>query len=290
MDRGVNVWDFLKQEKIALFHGALSEMGRIAFSPDAKYLAADNAGGSGMSGAVLWDLQQKKISRNCESLPFQVPDDEFPGGSVMYGWGIAISPDGATIAVGGSHLGLDGTLSTWDLDSGKRLWSETMMAGPTTAIAFSPDGSMLASGSYGGVLRIWDVASRKQTKEIAAHANGMLHLAYAPDGTAIISAGGADGSIKIWDVQTGNLLHTFDSRDRAVGTAVCRVTYCADGTKLATGHRDGWVIVWDLNSRRIESKRRHGDRPVHSVAFSPDGNYLASGGLDGRLLIWKLPR
>jgi WD40 repeat protein len=280
-DNAVVVWNVSKKETAVVFHDSPSDVGRVAFSLNGRFLAADEA----EIGAVIWDLKTKKLWHEYRFLPYVYAPDSMPGGgSVGYGWGVAFSPDTKLIAVGGSHLGIDGTVSIWDVESGENVWSRRVFTSPTTAITFSPDGSRLACGSLDGEIATFAAAAMAPDPVLMrhAHAHGLTKLVYSHDGARLISAS-TDGTIKNWDVGPMREIGRLSCDKKPVFDVALQ----PDGKRMATAHDGGLVIVWDLTKGVVVRKLQGHKGRVRALAYSHDGSLLASGGSDQRLLIWK---
>ncbi|HZG07123.1 MAG TPA: NB-ARC domain-containing protein [Streptomyces sp.] len=152
-------------------------------------------------------------------------------------------------------------------------------SGLVTAVAFSPDGTRLLTGSVSGVVRIWDrttgtlVATRRRSRRSGARNPGRV-VAFSPDGTWLAVAD-RDGTVRLRDRESGD--------DTAVLTGhtepVSAVAIASDGTWLATAStQDGTVRIWD---RDTGSPTVTLDMRAESVAISPDGALLAVVGRDG---------
>jgi WD40 repeat protein len=122
------------------------------------------------------------------------------------------------------------------------------------AVAFNPAGTLLATGSHDGTLRIWDIAKGTQMRQINAHTtpkvSSVYCVAWSPDGKQIIS-GSLDQSLKLWDANSGAQVREFKAYKEK---------------DFEKGHREG----------------------VFCVAFSPDGKFVASGSSDRSIKIWNV--
>ncbi len=143
------------------------------------------------------------------------------------------------------------------------------------AVAFSPDGTILATGGYDNIPRLWDVATGGKRSELLGHTGRIESLAFSPDGRAIAS-GGLDG-VRLWDVATGRGTTKLDAGK------VLAVAYAPDGTALATGGEgDGSVTIWDVPAGKARARLAGlpGDDVVIALVFSPDGRTLAAATID----------
>ena len=166
--------------------------------------------------------------------------------------------------------------------AGQLVWT-TPAGSQSPSVAFSPDGTRLASGSLGGTVRLWDVATGDELRWFTGHTDDVHSVAFSPDGTRLAS-GSNDGTVRLWDVATGNELRRFTGHTDWVNS----VAFSPDGTRLASGSWDETVRLWDVATgdelRRFEGHTSY----VLSVAFSPDGTRLASGSLDDTVRLWDV--
>ena len=172
---------------------------------------------------------------------------------------IQYSPDGTLLAVGGS-------LGIWlyDTHTGAEVG---LLAGDTAGIisvSFSPDGSTLASGSWGKVVRLWDVSTGELIRTFEGHASGVI--SFSPDGQ--ILASGGSKMVSLWDVSTGELIQTFESEEP--NTWFSSVSFSPDGLTLAGS--DGYrTFLWDVSTGEMIQSLLSLERPLstHSILFSP---------------------
>jgi parallel beta-helix repeat protein len=150
------------------------------------------------------------------------------------------------------------------------------------SVAFSPDGKILASGSYKEI-KLWDVATGKELRTLRGHTDRAFSVAFSPDGK-ILASGSEDKTIKLWDVATGTEIRTLQGHTYWVYS----VAFSPDGKILASGSYDETIKLWDVaTGRELRTLSGH-TSSVESVAFSPDGKILASGSYDETIKLWDV--
>jgi WD40 repeat protein/transcriptional regulator with XRE-family HTH domain len=206
-------------------------------------------------------------------------------------WAVATSPNGYYWAMGSRR----GGARVWR-DGGKMLdlaWQAHTAA--VQALAFSPDGRTLATGSWDGAIKLWDLENgtlsggQVSLLWMGQHASSIQRLAFAPDGRTLAS-GGDDAAIRLWDTHTGMHLQTLSGQS----SPVYALAWSLDGSLLASGSFDGSIRLWEMQGAQAAQPGTtmriftgHTDL-VWSVAFAPDGRTLASGSFDRTVKLWDV--
>jgi WD40 repeat protein len=162
-------------------------------------------------------------------------------------------------------------------------------SGVVRAVAISPDGQLLASGSEDNTIKIWQLKTGRLVRTLIGHTNWISSLAITPDGQMLVSASG-DSTIKIWQLKTGQLVRTLSSHTNSVYT----MAISSDGQTIASGSGDNTIKIWQLKTGQLVRTLTRHSYAVNSLAISPDGQTLVSGngsvwplGEDYTIKIWQ---
>ena len=164
---------------------------------------------------------------------------------------------------------------------------------PVNAVAFSPDGALIALGSSDKTVKLWDTVSGRVLRTLQGHSSAVRSLAFSPDGALIVS-GSSDKTIKLWDAASGRELRTLEGHTNTVWSVAFSPR---DGARIASGSSDKTIKLWDADGSSdktiklrdafngLEPRTLKGHSGVvRSVVF--DGRDLASGSSDRTIKLW----
>ncbi|MGE4614421.1 MAG: protein kinase, partial [Planctomycetota bacterium] len=180
----------------------------------------------------------------------------------------------------GDHIGFE--RHYWDRHISGFLLSRTLR-GWGRAIAFSPNGSLIATSSTFGPVNVWNATTGELIQALSGHTNYASDLAFSPDGQRL-AAGCRDRKVYLWDVDEGKKPLILDGHKQGV---YC-VAFSKDGKTLATGGGDRTIRMWNASTGQESGAPIVQKRTVRDLVFSPSGEQLVSGSLDGTVTIWSL--
>jgi tricorn protease-like protein len=145
------------------------------------------------------------------------------------------------------------------------------------AVAFSPDGRLLASGNADGSIHFWDTSTGKERRAFHAHDQVVKAIAFTGDSRQLVS-GGLDRTVRLWDVATGQELRRFGP----CSGGVVRLALSPDCRFLAAAELLTVVHLWEVDTgRQIDAYRVPGSLSL--LTYSPDGSMLLAGGSDSHI-------
>ncbi|BAY62896.1 protein kinase [Calothrix brevissima NIES-22] len=277
----IKLWDLNSQKVLTTLSAHSQAVKSVNFSPDGKILAS----ASDDRSIKLWDISTSE--EICTLL-----------GHSHAVKSVAFSPDGKILASGS----WDKTIKLWDVNTGEAISTLNGHQLQVNSVAFSPQGQILASASFDRTVRMWKLlnndvllASNNTTKEfknrpnctllgiLSGHAWAVLTVAFSPDGK-ILATGSDDNTIKLWQVNTGQVITTLLGHS----WSVVAVAFTIDGTMLISASRDRTVKLWQVSTaKEIATLSGHADS-VSTVAVSQVAQLIASASKDKTIKLWQL--
>lgn len=159
---------------------------------------------------------------------------------------------------------------------------------PVQSVTYSPDGSLIASGSgdwytgADGEINLWDAHDGTLVRTLMKGCRTVYQVAFDPDGTRLVS-GCADGIVRVWDVKTGEILLEMPGHRSRVDC----VAFSPDGRQIASGSRDTTVRLWDAQTGVCSKTLTNHRSAIWSVAYSSDGKYMVSADRGGVAHLWN---
>jgi WD40 repeat protein len=246
--------------QITVVAGQFNACGRansIAYSPDGTLVAMGTE--SARPNVHLWRLSDGMLVRDIDGI-----------GATTYK--VAFSPDGRTLVTGGGPESGEVLAVTpdivklWDASSGALLRTLPATCGfYVSAVAFSPDGSLLATSGATGPIEIWSVADGTLVQSIP-YPSTVHNVHFSPDGAQLI-AGGFDGRATIWNVAAGTLAMTLNGTASEMADAA----FSPDGSQIVTTGADNALKLWDATTGTLlQTLTGHALYVSHVVWVSQD--------------------
>ncbi|HET6422764.1 MAG TPA: protein kinase [Planctomycetaceae bacterium] len=312
-DRMLRLWD-LAESKVIRTIGPLDEPCQaMDLSEDGTRLLVSQ---SDSRVVRMWELETGREIQSPQDDGTLAPllDLKRSGGLL---WAATFAPGDGILVVGGSDARL------WDLKTNR----ERMTFSPHGAVAsahFSPDNTLIVTGSWDHSARLWNAATGKTVRKLEGEHSGFVNSAiFSPAGEHVLTASD-DGTAKLWTVSQGKVVRTFaghTDRVRSAGFsadgqfiittssdktarlwnvatgeivrefaghqwAVLTAHLSRDGTRLITGSEDNIAKVWDLATGECLLTLAGHTAPVASVAFSPDATRALTGSRDQAAKLW----
>ncbi|MHC5596230.1 MAG: protein kinase domain-containing protein, partial [Nostoc sp.] len=234
-DKSIKLWDLNTQKVIASLSGHSQAVKSVSFSPNGQILAT----ASDDKSIKLWQVET--LEQICTLL-----------GHSHAVKSVAFSPDGQMLASGS----WDKTIKLWNVNTGREICTITGHQLQVSSVAFSPDGKLLASASYDRTTRLWQIPALESSQRefenrpcysllstLSGHAWAVLTVAFSPDGK-ILATGSDDNTIKLWEVNSGQLICTLVGHS----WSVVAVAFTADGETLLSASCDKTVKLWRVST------------------------------------------
>ncbi|MDO8728066.1 MAG: DUF4062 domain-containing protein [Candidatus Methanoperedens sp.] len=297
-DCTVRIWDLETKRCLRILEG----------QKEVKALVITSDGCCAITGSYeeikVWDLESGEILRTLNQ-----------EGNVK---AMAITPDCSRVIAVSSNK-----IKVWDLETGDCLKTLEGHTNFVNAVAITPDGRFVITGSDDKTIKIWDLAMGTCLRTMEGNESRVEVVAVTPDGHFAIS--GSFGTFKVWNIETGKYIKTLkmliynvkamvvtpDGQYLVISnynnvnvwnleTGEClktleghtdfvnAVTVTSDGRFAITGSSDKTIKIWDLEIKAsFNSMERHTE-VIRSVAITPDGQWAVTGSNDMTVKIWDL--
>jgi serine/threonine protein kinase/WD40 repeat protein/tetratricopeptide (TPR) repeat protein len=244
---------------VRLFWSGLWTNGRVAFSPAVS-----------LDGRELIRLSDPATGRTKGT-----PASHNPGWKIR---ALAQSPDGRCFATGSHPHHATGEVRVWDASTGRMRFPPLPHTNYVKALAFHPDGKVLAVGDFNGLVRLWDPESGREIGRPLPQGEIVMALAYSPDGT-ILAVGLADdhtgkAGVRLWDTSTGQPIGALLPSPRRV----TRIEFAPDGRALLADSEGPATSLWDVSGGQAISEPFDGEV---GGSFRADGRAFLTAGNDG---------
>ncbi len=241
----------------------------LAGSPGTKWIAV------GRYGRVeLWNADTRHVARTLTGLRGNIN-------------ALAFSADGSQVFAAGGDAGLFGEARQWQTAEGSPVRTFAGHTDACYALALSPDGTILATGSYDQKIQLWSTETGQGLSTLKGHNGCVYGLAFRPDGKLLASAS-ADRTVKLWNVATGARTDTFSQPLKELYA----VAFSPDGQRLVAGGADNRIRLWSISEKALEgtnplllSRFAH-EGAILKLVFSDDGKTLVSSAADKSVKIW----
>ncbi|MBI1915194.1 MAG: hypothetical protein HYS12_10715 [Planctomycetes bacterium] len=284
VDYSLLLWEVDSGDVRSRLRGHTANVTSIAMLPDGgaparlgRALSASNNG-----ELILWNLETGQ----------QVRPLRFSGPGTLGGIAcVAVSRDGRFALTGGAQLVL------WDLKTFQNFKPFTGQPAWVHAVAFSPDGNVLAGDEFGAVI-LRSGTNGRQLRRFKGHSEIVWSVAFSPDGKYLAAGGGGrldaqqnlyvpgeDNTVRIWEAATGKEVRVLKSH----GGEVHSVAFSPHGKRVLSCGRDGTVSLWDVNSGKETAVLRGHTLFAEQVVFLPDGRRALSASFDRTVCLWELP-
>ncbi len=235
-------------------------------------------------------LTKKKPKKQPE--PLAVLERKLTGHT---GWvrSVAISPDSTWAASGsgtagyGTEHGDDCSIKIWQLKTGTCRATLKGHEGRVISVAITPDGNRILSGSGDRSVRIWDVQTGLELARLDGHTGDIWSVVALKDNARALS-GGFDKTLRLWDLASGKCLRVIEDETDDNDNDVFSSDVNPTGTRVLSGHRNGDVRLWNLETGDLEATLKGHLDHVRSIQITPDGQCAVSGSTDKTVKLWDL--
>jgi WD40 repeat protein/DNA-binding XRE family transcriptional regulator len=262
-DRTIRLWHTPTGICLTTLHGHTHRISALTFADEGRLLASS----SDDLTIRLWDVQEQRHLRTLSGHTNRI-------------WSLASLPRRCMLLVSAAE---DQTLRLWDLTSGACIHTLRGYTSLIKAIAYSPDGHLLADATEEQVIHLWDVDSGHSLRTMGGHNNRIRAIAFSPDGQ-FLASGSEDETIRLWNAANGSCLRILTGHTHLVRS----VAWSPDGKTLVSCSYDQTIRLWNcVTGENFKTLRGH-DGIIWTVAVSHDGTLIASGSDDTTIRLWDI--
>lgn len=251
-------------------NGHVNPISSVAFSPIGTLIAT----ASHDHTIKLWNLQGELSDSVIRTHSLEVTS-------------IAFSPAGDKLVSGG----MDGA-KLWNLEDNQAINLTGSIS--VSAVAFSKDGTIIATGSYDKTIKLWDLQGKPINSFSGGHSDGVTAVAFSPTDNQRLISGAMNGTIKLWNLAGNSFIEIERHRKR-----INSVTFSPDGNNVLIGSEDGTAAIRDLNGQLLLKINQSSVQStplktfgghnfeITAVAFAPNGQHILTGSKDGTARLWN---
>lgn len=278
-DCTLKIWSAATGKLEHTLEGHLAGISTLAWSPDSRVLAS----GSDDKLIRLWDVVAGK------ALPTPL------AGHHHYVYSLAFSPKG-NVLVSGSY---DEAVFLWDVRTARVMRSLPAHSDPVSGVDFVRDGTLAASCSSDGLIRIWDTGTGQCLKTLVHEDNApVTSVRFSPNGRYVLAAT-LDSSLRLWNYVEGRCVKTYQGhKNEKFSIGICFGTYTAEAgadeqqkrwALAACGSEDGSTVLWDVNSKEILQRLHGHEGVVLGVDICAQDGAVATCSNDKTIKIYRRP-
>ncbi|KAG0037974.1 U3 snoRNP protein, partial [Gryganskiella cystojenkinii] len=254
-DRAIHLWEtrsgvHLRSFEVQPDHAVVDA---ISCSNDGELLASSYEDGT----IRLWEIETSECLHVLQGHEVS---------SLSNCLGITFSPCGKTLAQTNSK-----GIKTWDVQSGKELWTFEEIMTTIGPAVYSPDGLQIACGSKECTVLLLDSVTGAISRTLRGHSGEILNIEFTPDGTRLTS-GSEDRTVRLWDSKTGESGPVLQGHTEHV----LAVHFSASGRQIGSSSMDGTVRLWDSRGSTLNLRPRESHHFPATAYFVPGGRYIAS--------------
>jgi WD40 repeat protein len=201
-----------------------------------------------------------------------------------YAWCSSLAPDETWIATGYGHWGSNeaGRVIVWDLATSKPRWQAPEPRG-VRSVAVSPDGTLVASGNFGGEIKLRDAATGKLLRSFRQDRGSVERICFSSTGKRLVTGSNTTNLIRIWDATSGEVQRTLTGH----AEVPYWVEFSPDDRLIVSASRDATVRVWNVDDGSLQHTLAH-PAEVSSAIFLPGGKQVVSVSHDGQVRLWNV--